>query len=400
MNCSQCGAPNREGQKFCTNCGTPLITAARSSQAANDYSSNYTQDYSQGYSQEDPAYKRRSAASGTGNGQRPSGRRGGSTSRSPQLDGGSVLILKIVAGILAFICLIAVIRSLYVFPNFLYSFRVGIFGIIAAFIRLFIFICIVLLFGALVFFVIGYRGENVSGFFSLIAIPAVLIPLLYIVWMIFHFISCAVRGYHINWGSLLLRFLFPYLLGPVLILVVMFVLIAVLAGSPAPNGLSGIFSDAMGFFSAASSQMAQQQQAARAREAQMAQERAAREAAWQQQQANAGNYNEDGTPAGGGGGQYPPPGYRMPPMGAPGTIPPEYEPITMWGYFGYELLFCIPCVGFILLLVFAFGGTRNINLRNFARSYFCLLIVSLIITGILIAILAAAGGLSYMSYRY
>lgn len=57
------------------------------------------------------------------------------------------------------------------------------------------------------------------------------------------------------------------------------------------------------------------------------------------------------------------------------TIPEEWKPITMWGYFGYELLFCIPVVGFILLLVFSFGGTQNHNLKNFARSYFCLLIV-------------------------
>ncbi len=57
------------------------------------------------------------------------------------------------------------------------------------------------------------------------------------------------------------------------------------------------------------------------------------------------------------------------------NIPEEYRPISMWGYFGYQLLFSIPCVGFIMLLIFAFGGSRNINLRNFARSYFCFLIL-------------------------
>ena len=59
------------------------------------------------------------------------------------------------------------------------------------------------------------------------------------------------------------------------------------------------------------------------------------------------------------------------------NIPEEYKPISMWGYFGYELLFSIPCVGFILLLVFSFGGTKNVNLRNFARSYFCYMIIGL-----------------------
>ena len=64
------------------------------------------------------------------------------------------------------------------------------------------------------------------------------------------------------------------------------------------------------------------------------------------------------------------------------NIPEEYKPISMWGYFGYQFLFAIPCVGFILLLVFSFGGTQNKNLKNFARSYFCWFIVSLLLCGL------------------
>lgn len=60
-------------------------------------------------------------------------------------------------------------------------------------------------------------------------------------------------------------------------------------------------------------------------------------------------------------------------------IPSQFRPIGAWGYFGYTLLFSIPCIGFILLLVFALGGANNINLRNYARSYFCALLVGLII---------------------
>ena len=62
------------------------------------------------------------------------------------------------------------------------------------------------------------------------------------------------------------------------------------------------------------------------------------------------------------------------------SIPEEYQPISMWGYFGYELLFSIPLVGFILLLVFSFGGTKNKNLKNFARSYFCFTIVVIVLS--------------------
>ena len=78
------------------------------------------------------------------------------------------------------------------------------------------------------------------------------------------------------------------------------------------------------------------------------------------------------------------------------NLPPEYRPISMLGYFGYEILFSIPIVGFILLLVFSFGGTKNVNLRNFARSYFCLLIL-VVIFAIVVAIIggAAASAVAY-----
>ena len=78
------------------------------------------------------------------------------------------------------------------------------------------------------------------------------------------------------------------------------------------------------------------------------------------------------------------------------NLPDEDRPISMWGYFGYEILFSIPIVGFIVLLVFSFGGTKNVNLRNFARSYFCFLIV-IVIFAIIVAIIggAAAVGAAY-----
>ena len=71
-------------------------------------------------------------------------------------------------------------------------------------------------------------------------------------------------------------------------------------------------------------------------------------------------------------------------------IPEEYRPISMWGYLGYQILFALPCVGLILLLVFSFGGT---NLKNFARSYFCVLIIAVV----LVAIIMAVGGVGFLS---
>ena len=79
----------------------------------------------------------------------------------------------------------------------------------------------------------------------------------------------------------------------------------------------------------------------------------------------------------------------------PENIPEEYRPISMWGYFGYEILFSIPVIGFILLLVFSFGGAKNYNLRNFARSYFCYAILVIILFAVLIG---SAGGMAFLSY--
>lgn len=67
------------------------------------------------------------------------------------------------------------------------------------------------------------------------------------------------------------------------------------------------------------------------------------------------------------------------------NIPEKYRPITMWGYFGLEILFSIPIVGFIFLIVFALGGTRNVNKKNFARSYFCFVIIFVVIAAIFVA---------------
>ena len=73
------------------------------------------------------------------------------------------------------------------------------------------------------------------------------------------------------------------------------------------------------------------------------------------------------------------------------NVPGEYKPISMWGYFGYELLFGIPVIGFIILLVFAFGGSGNINVKNFARSKFCYVILLFVIFVVLTAIGMATG---------
>ena len=63
----------------------------------------------------------------------------------------------------------------------------------------------------------------------------------------------------------------------------------------------------------------------------------------------------------------------------------------MGEYFEYQILFFLHLIGFIVLLVFSFGGTSNKNLKKLDRSYFCYLIIMLIIIGIIISIALTNG---------
>ncbi len=76
------------------------------------------------------------------------------------------------------------------------------------------------------------------------------------------------------------------------------------------------------------------------------------------------------------------------------VVPAENRPLSPWGYFGYGLLFSIPIIGFILLIVFSFAG-KNVNRKNFARSYWCWFILSLAL--ILILVILILTGLLHLT---
>lgn len=73
-------------------------------------------------------------------------------------------------------------------------------------------------------------------------------------------------------------------------------------------------------------------------------------------------------------------------------LPSVYRPLTMWQYFFLSILYTIPIVGLVFLIVHAINDEKNINRRNYARSYFITtivffaFIVILIMTGILAGI--------------
>lgn len=75
------------------------------------------------------------------------------------------------------------------------------------------------------------------------------------------------------------------------------------------------------------------------------------------------------------------------------NIPSTYKPLSPWAYFGYNILFAIPFVGFICAIIFAFDNS-NINRRNYARSFFCGLAL-LVIFVITIVVLSGILGVQY-----
>ena len=54
------------------------------------------------------------------------------------------------------------------------------------------------------------------------------------------------------------------------------------------------------------------------------------------------------------------------------------KPISPWGYIGYEILFAIPVIGFLAAIGLALGST-NVNVKNYARSKFCIILLVIII---------------------
>ncbi|MBO5783435.1 MAG: zinc ribbon domain-containing protein [Clostridia bacterium] len=73
-------------------------------------------------------------------------------------------------------------------------------------------------------------------------------------------------------------------------------------------------------------------------------------------------------------------------------IPEEYQPLSPWAYFGLQILFSIPIVGFVFLIIFSINGS-NLNRRNFARSYWCGLIIvgSILLIVLLFALIFTTG---------
>lgn len=68
------------------------------------------------------------------------------------------------------------------------------------------------------------------------------------------------------------------------------------------------------------------------------------------------------------------------------VIPKEYKPLTTVGTFFYFILVCIPVVGFIALIIFAFGG-KNKNRKSLSRALLIYQIIAILLGCIAFALL-------------
>ena len=73
-------------------------------------------------------------------------------------------------------------------------------------------------------------------------------------------------------------------------------------------------------------------------------------------------------------------------------LPEAYRPLSPWTYFGLGVLYSLPLVGWIFLIVHAVGS-QNLNRRNYARSYFCVYVLAIIL-GVLLTITGVLSGLT------
>ena len=64
------------------------------------------------------------------------------------------------------------------------------------------------------------------------------------------------------------------------------------------------------------------------------------------------------------------------------SLPAEYQPLSPWAYFGLGILYSIPLLGLVMLIIHAVSG-GNINRRNYARSYFCVYVLAIVLVIVL-----------------
>ena len=86
-----------------------------------------------------------------------------------------------------------------------------------------------------------------------------------------------------------------------------------------------------------------------------------------------------------------PPMYAMPPQFNEDMLPDEYKPVSVGKYIGYSFLFSIPFVGFIILLITAFGSSTNKSLKNYARAMLVMYAIAVVLCIVMVVLMGALG---------
>ena len=89
--------------------------------------------------------------------------------------------------------------------------------------------------------------------------------------------------------------------------------------------------------------------------------------------------------------QYTPSRQSAPKQITEADLPEQYRPLSPWAYWGLQILYAVPIVGFIFMIIFSFKKS-NINRRNFTRSYFCTLFLVLIVAVTMLVIVVLTRG--------
>lgn len=71
--------------------------------------------------------------------------------------------------------------------------------------------------------------------------------------------------------------------------------------------------------------------------------------------------------------------YGQPPYGYQ-QLPPNFAPLTTWGFMWSMIVTAIPVVGFVVILVWAFSDGINRNRRNYARACLWFFIIAFAIS--------------------
>ena len=72
------------------------------------------------------------------------------------------------------------------------------------------------------------------------------------------------------------------------------------------------------------------------------------------------------------------------------TGDPRFKPLSPWAYLGYMLLYSLVPFGWIAAIVHAVNND-NINRRNFARGFWCMVLVSVAVSVVLTILFAVLG---------